>query len=177
MSGQTMGNCKFCGEEVVLPFQCSYCKAYFCNEHLPPHKHYCPHISQEDIISEIADKATLSETLLDILAYIARIAIYMSIMVGAVLAVDVVALWMLNLLMDMNAFYTLLFIEGLIMIFFGGVAGMSHHQAPQPWATPMGTRLYWIKRWVRYPWFWVSLGMAGIALWVLATYLFLHVKV
>ena len=31
-----MGKCEFCGEEVELPFQCSFCNGYFCIEHRLP---------------------------------------------------------------------------------------------------------------------------------------------
>jgi len=33
--------CEFCGEEVVLPFQCSFCSRYFCPEHRLPENHSC----------------------------------------------------------------------------------------------------------------------------------------
>lgn len=36
-----MGKCEFCGEEVDLPFQCSFCKGYFCIEHRLPENHMC----------------------------------------------------------------------------------------------------------------------------------------
>lgn len=36
-----MGKCKICGEEVILPFQCSFCGGYFCIEHRLPENHMC----------------------------------------------------------------------------------------------------------------------------------------
>ncbi len=169
-----MSECKICRGQGS--FQCSYCKAYFCNEHLPPHKHYCTHISQEDIISEIVDKATLS----DVSAYIARIAIYTSIMIGAVVAVDVVILLLLTLLTDVDMWLpwlTLLFIESFFMMFFGwaeyasGAANVTWDDSSVViWIPPKYRVRY------RYSWLWFSLGLAGLALVVLATYLFLHVK-
>lgn len=34
--------CKHCGDEVVLPFTCSYCGGSFCGEHRLPERHSCP---------------------------------------------------------------------------------------------------------------------------------------
>ena len=36
-----MGKCEFCGEEVLLPFECSFCNKHFCNEHRLPENHDC----------------------------------------------------------------------------------------------------------------------------------------
>lgn len=36
-----MGKCEFCGEEVLLPFQCPFCNGYFCIEHRLPENHSC----------------------------------------------------------------------------------------------------------------------------------------
>ncbi len=36
-----MGKCEFCGKAVVLPFQCSFCRKYFCGEHKLPENHQC----------------------------------------------------------------------------------------------------------------------------------------
>ena len=37
-----MTKCQYCGEDVVLPFRCSYCNQYFCVEHRLPENHACP---------------------------------------------------------------------------------------------------------------------------------------
>ena len=34
--------CQYCGEEVVLPFRCTYCGGFFCAEHRIPERHECP---------------------------------------------------------------------------------------------------------------------------------------
>ena len=34
--------CKYCGEDVVLPFTCNYCGGSFCGEHRLPERHACP---------------------------------------------------------------------------------------------------------------------------------------
>ncbi|MCJ7635302.1 AN1-type zinc finger domain-containing protein [Candidatus Bathyarchaeota archaeon] len=34
--------CQQCGEEVQLPFRCSYCECYFCLKHRLPESHNCP---------------------------------------------------------------------------------------------------------------------------------------
>lgn len=39
-----MAKCEFCGEEVALPFQCSFCNGYFCIEHRLPENHSCPQV-------------------------------------------------------------------------------------------------------------------------------------
>jgi Zn-dependent protease len=38
----TTTKCQHCGNEVVLPFKCSYCNGYFCAEHRLPENHACP---------------------------------------------------------------------------------------------------------------------------------------
>ena len=166
-----MSKCEYCREKLVLPFQCSFCHKYFCNEHLPVHKHYCTSISREDIISEIADKATLSVTLLDSLLFVATMVAYAFIMAVAVLAVDAVVLSLLNL-WNVDTWLTLLWCEGVVMAGLGGVAGLTHRRAPVPWPTPMGTRLYRIKWAVRKPLFWASFGIAGLMLIISACLVF-----
>ncbi|MCS7132806.1 MAG: hypothetical protein NZ918_03710 [Aigarchaeota archaeon] len=37
-----MAKCTVCGEEVLMPFKCSYCGEYFCASHRLPEKHGCP---------------------------------------------------------------------------------------------------------------------------------------
>ena len=37
-----MPKCKYCGTEVELPFECKFCKGYFCIEHRLPENHNCP---------------------------------------------------------------------------------------------------------------------------------------
>jgi Zn-dependent protease len=34
--------CQYCGDEIVMPFRCSYCGGYFCGEHRIPERHSCP---------------------------------------------------------------------------------------------------------------------------------------
>jgi Zn-dependent protease len=34
--------CEYCGNDVVLPFKCSYCGGSFCAEHRIPESHACP---------------------------------------------------------------------------------------------------------------------------------------
>jgi len=36
--------CDYCGKEVDLPFQCSFCGFYFCTEHRLPENHDCPNL-------------------------------------------------------------------------------------------------------------------------------------
>jgi len=165
-----MFECEHC-RKLDLLFECSYCHKYFCEEHLPAHKHFCTSISKEDVITTIVDKTTLSETLLDSLRLVASIAVYGFIMAVAVLAVDAVALSLLNL-WNVDTWLTLLWGEGVVMAFLGGTAGLYHRRAPVPWPTPMGTRLYRIKWAVRNPLFWASVGIAGLMLIILDVWFF-----
>jgi len=41
-----MDKCEQCGEEVLLPFRCSYCQSYFCLKHRLPESHSCSNIPQ-----------------------------------------------------------------------------------------------------------------------------------
>jgi Zn-dependent protease len=34
--------CKYCGDDVVLPFKCTYCGGLFCGDHRIPESHNCP---------------------------------------------------------------------------------------------------------------------------------------
>ena len=34
-------NCAYCGDMVDIPFECTYCKAPFCDEHRLPEDHRC----------------------------------------------------------------------------------------------------------------------------------------
>jgi len=34
--------CQKCGQEAFIPFQCPYCRDYFCSEHRLPENHNCP---------------------------------------------------------------------------------------------------------------------------------------
>jgi hypothetical protein len=112
----------------------------------------------------MADKAGQSESLL---VFVARIVIFTVIMFASILAIDVFLLWLLNL--DVSTWLTLLFWEGIIMAFFGGAAGW--RESPEPVFTPMGKPLTTVKLKYRYPWFWVSLGMAGFLLILLSAYI------
>ena len=111
----------------------------------------------------MVDKATLLETVWGSLLFVAMMTVYAFIMAVAVLAVDAVVLLLLNL-WNVDTWFTLLWCEGVVMAFLGGVAGLHHKGAPYPWATPMGTRLYRIKWAVRKPLFWASIGIAGLIL-------------
>ena len=158
-----MSKCSYCGEK-YLSFPCPFCEKYFCNEHLPPHKHYCTHISTEDTISEIADKATPSETLLDTLAYIARIVKYTALIVVIVLSFDAFVLAGLSL-MDVNTWLTILWYEGFIMMVIGSACWWWGRERGYPLPVPnLGYAHHRIKLKAKYPWFWVSVGMAGLAL-------------
>lgn len=114
------------------------------------------------MISEIVDK-TLSETLLDSLLFVVMMVVYAFIVAMAVLAGDTVVLLLLNL-WNLETLQTLLWLEGVVMAFFGGFAGLYHRKAPVFWTSPLGRRLYRIAWAVRKPFFWASFGLAGLML-------------
>lgn len=40
-SGSELTKCDYCHAEMTFPFQCYYCKQYFCKEHWSPESHKC----------------------------------------------------------------------------------------------------------------------------------------
>ena len=112
-----------------------------------------------------------------LLVYVAKIIIFAIIMFVAILGVDAFVLWLFKLLWNVDIWLTLLFLEGLVMAFFGVGSGTGQRDRPVYVYSPMGKLLAKVEVKFKYPWFWVSVGMTGVALWVLAAYLFLHVKV
>ena len=38
--------CAYCGDQTDMPFQCNYCKDYFCPEHRLPEEHRCVKLTQ-----------------------------------------------------------------------------------------------------------------------------------
>jgi len=108
-----MDKCEFCREYNSL-FQCSFCKRFFCNEHLLPENHICTHLTEEELISEIVNRKTAFN-----LFVIARFVSHVIIVLGFVLAVDAMALWLLNLLMNKNMWLELFFWEAILLILFG----------------------------------------------------------
>lgn len=38
--------CAYCGDLTEMPFQCNYCKDYFCPEHRLPEEHRCVKLTQ-----------------------------------------------------------------------------------------------------------------------------------
>jgi Zn-dependent protease len=55
-------NCQKCGQDILMPFQCSYCGGQFCGEHRLPENHSCPKIGlvqaqkQETVAESFAPK-------------------------------------------------------------------------------------------------------------------------
>jgi hypothetical protein len=72
-------------------------------------------------------------------------------------AVDVVALWLLNLVTDLGTWLNLLFLESVALMFFGSAGG----------AMKRGRRRRGI---LSSPEFWVSVGVAGVVLLISAVY-------
>jgi len=106
-----------------------------------------------------------------ILAFVARIIISAIIIFLAILAVDVVAFWLLKLPLDVEIWITLLFWEGVVMIAFG-VAGWGGGQVnwgpTAGWRSPCTYRI-WVR--LGYVDFWTSVALAGLSLFILSLYL------
>jgi hypothetical protein len=113
----------------------------------------------------MVDKTTPSESLL---VHVARTIVFTIIIFVAVLAVDAVVLWLLNLLWNTDLWIMLLWWEGIAMAFLGGAAWQFMHAygAERSYflPKPMRTKLYRIKLKVQHPWFCFSLAMAGLML-------------
>ena len=116
------------------------------------------------MLTGIAGKAVLTES---VLAFVARIVVSTIIIFTSFLAIDVSLFWLLDL--DGNTWLTLLFWEGVAMAFLGG--GVGWREAPELVFTPTGKPLATIKWKSRYPWFWISFGMAGFLLILLSAYI------
>jgi hypothetical protein len=111
----------------------------------------------------MVDKTTRSESLL---VYVARIIVFTIIIFVAVLVVDAVVLLLLNLWI-VDTWLALLWGEGLVMVFFGAAGEFGRkRRSPSPIAPLSGKRIYKPKVKSKYSWFWVSVGMAGLVLWV-----------
>ncbi|UCC33917.1 MAG: hypothetical protein JSW53_02635 [Candidatus Bathyarchaeota archaeon] len=121
-------------------------------------------------LAEMVDKTTPPESLLKYtVTYVARIIVWFLIILGVVLAVDALILLLLNRLTDVETWLQVLFYEGLVLALFGGGAWMrGGGERPLPVTIPSGKQVYKVKVKFKYPWFWASVGIAGIALWVLA---------
>jgi hypothetical protein len=113
----------------------------------------------------MVDKTTPSESLL---VHVARTIVFTIIIFVAVLAVDAVVLWLLNLLWNTDLLTMLLWWEGIAMTFLGGAAWQRIHaygrEARISLPKPMETKLYRIKLKVQHPWFCFSLVVAGLML-------------
>jgi len=122
-------------------------------------------MSKEKSISEFIDKMTPLESLS---ISVARIIGTMFIVAVIVLAIDFVALWLLNLLWNTDLWIMLLWWEGIAMAFLGGAAWQCMHaygkERPYSLLKPMEPKLYRIKLKVQHHWFWFSLAMAGLML-------------
>ncbi len=51
-------NCKMCGQETLMPFQCPYCGGQFCSQHRLPENHACPrievaHTQRQETVAEV----------------------------------------------------------------------------------------------------------------------------
>ena len=44
----SIGQCQLCKKEVEIPYQCTFCGQYFCEEHLLPENHLCPGTPKRD---------------------------------------------------------------------------------------------------------------------------------
>lgn len=118
----------------------------------------------------MVDEATLSKTLLESFTEVAWVFFFTVLIAGAVLAVDFVALLLLNLHMNVGVWIILLFVEGLVMMLFGAaVWGEGEHIFyTAGWRRP---HIYHVRLRPQISGFWVSVAMAGVVLFILCVYL------
>jgi hypothetical protein len=57
-----MPKCEQCGKEVELPFECKFCKGYFCIEHRLPESHDCPNAPPRTPLGSYQSKQVLAST-------------------------------------------------------------------------------------------------------------------
>ena len=114
----------------------------------------------------MSDRPSVPNSLVDVVLLI----LYAVIMVIVVLAVDSFALLLLNLQTDAGTWVTLLISEALVMMAFG-VAGWGFREfehIPVGWKE---TRIIHLRLTPRQPGFWLSMGIAGVILIIICTYL------
>jgi hypothetical protein len=96
--------------------------------------------------------------------------LYTVIFVVVVLVGDSVALLLLDSQTDAGAWTTLLFSEAIVMMALGaagwGVKEFQH--IPVGWKE---TRIIHLRLTPRHPWFWLSIGMAGVVMIIICAYL------
>ena len=114
----------------------------------------------------MSDKPSVPNPLIDV----ALLILYAVIMVIVILAADSFALLLLNLQTDTGTWITLLISEALVMLIFG-VAGWGFREFEH---IPIGwkdTRIIHLRFAPRQPWFWLSMGIAGVILIIICAYL------
>lgn len=114
----------------------------------------------------MSDRSSPSNSAVDILWLI----LYTVIFVVVILIVDSVALLLLNLQTDVGTWVTLLMSEAFILMLFG-VAGWGVQEFQYRAIGWEEVRIIHLRLTPRHPWFWLSLGMAGVVLIIICAYL------
>ena len=57
-----MSKCEFCGAEIELPFECSYCGKHFCEAHRLLENHNCPNAPPRTPLGSYQAKQMLAYT-------------------------------------------------------------------------------------------------------------------
>ena len=114
----------------------------------------------------MSDTPSVPNSLIDV----ALLILYAVIMVIVVLAADWFALLLLNLQTDVGTWVTLLISEAFVMLLFGaaGWGFKEFEHIPVGWKE---TRIIHLRFTPRYPWFWLSVGIAGVVLIIICAYL------
>ena len=117
------------------------------------------------MLTEMSDRPSVPNSLIDV----ALLILYAVIMVIVVLAADWFALSLLNLQTDIGTWVTLLISEAFVMLLFGaaGWGFREFEHIPVGWKD---TRIIHLRFTPRYPWFWLSVGIAGVILIIICTY-------
>lgn len=56
-----MPKCEHCGEEVILPYKCSFCGHYFCAEHRLPENHNCSNLPSRTSLKEKVEEKPIEK--------------------------------------------------------------------------------------------------------------------
>ncbi len=114
----------------------------------------------------MSDTPSVPNSLIDV----ALLILYAVIMVIVVLAADWFALLLLNIQTDVGTWVTLLISEAFVMMALGaaGWGFKEFEHIPVGWKE---TRIIHLRFTPRYPWFWLSVGIAGVVLIIICAYL------
>lgn len=129
-------------------------------ERCPQCGRYIPHFTNECPFCNRERMRRTYEAPTSLLILVARIAVFTVLVIAPVIAVDVVALWFLNLVTDVSTLLALLLCESGVLMFLAQCGAWQ--------ARPRGDGL------LSHTDFWISVGVAGVILLLLTVYVALQ---